>query len=711
MLQEGNYDVLEFSMPSQGMNQNIAPEDLPPSFAYMLENIVAKPLGEGQVRFGTAEVFSLPEADATILKLFPFMKADGSEQLLLYVQEYAHDATAHTFVIRNNRQFSFTSPHNTARYVEDTTIKVEYTLNGQMTLYDGIASLVSEGNVVTVTLEHNTFPAEAVITRISFSTGTIYKYDLDPQIPLNSLGAPLKQNLSVACVPRHATFIGKLLICNGVDRVMSWDGTILEEIYDFVSEDVQALNRIDGRHLSFVVSPSFEVGNYAVGNLLQVVANGITTQTAIAACALNAQTVTITTTTDLPLFAQDHALPSAKAEGEIFYQAWPPKFNFLFVAHDRLWALGEGAVGLEYRNPYEALRVYYASKPNTVTGWFNPQTKTVPSLDLSKKHGEPDNLEAICLMGNFIAFMGRKKTQIYQGQNPLPLDEGGDFAFNAILPIGIIHGDLLVDLPNDVFFITSGGLQSFSTLNVAKQFAVTSFDAVDPLIQQHVASMMASNASYRSSCSYRYDGGSIAGFKIGKNKVLCSLFSTTLYSWSVFSGDFEKATSFLTLGNRLYLSLHNKVYKYADGNDGTPPSYADQGEKGLIPFSWTLPVIHLKGRRFANKRYEVQMSYPSSFALRPGNGLSIGIGGDLPKSYQINSPCRFEVRGDALQSIPLQTQDPQEDSLGFRLEQPFAPLKDRLKFMASKFWLTLSGYTKDGPITFKKIKLYGIIER
>jgi hypothetical protein len=707
MLQEGNYDVLEFSMPAQGMNQNIAPEELPLSFAYMLENIVAKPLGEGQVRFGTATVFSLPQPDATILKLFPFMKADGSEQLLLYVQEYAHDATAHTFTVIDGLQasrFSFTSPDNIARYVKDTAIKVEYTLNGHMTLYDTVASLAMEGNVVTVTLEYNTFPAEAVITRISFSTGTIYKYDLDPRIPLNPLSAPLKQNLSVACVPRSVTFIGKLLICNGVDRVLSWDGRILEEIYDFVSEDVQALNRIDGRHLSFVTSPSFEIGNYAVGNLLQIVVNGITIQPTIAARTLNAQTVTITTTTDLPLFVQDQT--------EIFYQAWPPKFNFLFVAHDRLWALGEGSVGLEYRNPYEALRVYYASKTNTVTGWFNERTKTVPSLDLSKKHGEPDNLEAICLLGNFIAFMGRKKTQVYQGQNPLPLDEGGDFAFNAILPIGVIHGDLLVELPNDVFFINQSGLSSFSTLNVAKQFAVTSFDAVDPLIQQHVASMMASNASYRSSCSYRYDGGSIAGFKIGKNKVLCSLFSTTLYYWSLFSGDFEKASSFLTLGNRLYLSLHNKIYKYADGNDGTPPCYADQNGKGLIPFSWTLPVIHLKGRRFANKRYEIQMSYPSSFALRPGNGLSINISGDLPKSYQTTSPCRFEMRGDALQTIPLTPlEEPREESTGFRLDQPFSFFKDRLKFMASKFWLTVSGYTQDGPITLKKVKLYGVIER
>jgi len=301
---------------------------------------------------------------------------------------------------------------------------------------------------------------------------------------------------------------------------------------------------------------------------------------------------------------------------------------------------------------------------------------------------------------------------VYQGQNPLPLDEGGDFAFNAILPIGVAHGDLLIELPNDVFFINSSGLQSFSTLNVAKQFAVTSFDAVDPKIQQDVASMMASNVFYRAACSFKYDGGSVAGFKIGRNKVLCSLFSTTLYSWSLFSGDFEKAASFLTLGNRLYLSLHNKIYKYADGNDGTPPCYADQGGKELIPFSWTLPVIHLKGRRFANKRYELYLDYPSSFTVRGANQVSIGISGDLPKSYQIDSPCRFELRGDLLQTIPLtENEDPRADDLGFRFDQPFGFFKDRLKFLASRFWLTISGYTKDGPITLKKIKLYGIIER
>jgi hypothetical protein len=30
--------------------------------------------------------------------------------------------------------------------------------------------------------------------------------------------------------------------------------------------------------------------------------------------------------------------------------------------------------------------------------------------------------------------------------------------------------------------------------------------------------------------------------------------------------------------------------------------------------------------------------------------------------------------------------------------------------MASQFWLTVSGYTKDGPLVLKKVKLYGIVE-
>ena len=714
MLQEGGYDVLEFSPPAQGMNQNISPENLPLDFAYILENIVAKPLGEGHVRFGTFLEAALNDPTSRIMKKFPFVNTDGSEQIIAYVQEYVQDggATGFTFIEGYPYTFSFTSSHNAARYVKDTPIQVRYTFNGLGTIYDTIASVTVQGTTVTITLAQNALPPydflpdppiNPVINSVWYSTGTIYKYDVSSGV----ISPALRQNLSVGCVPRATTFLNTLVICNGVDKLLKWDGNALSEVYDFVKEQTANLTRIDNTHLSFTVSAHFNIADYAVGNLLQIKVNGVPTQMVIAASALNQQTLSITTTTNLPAFVPDQT--------NVFYQAWPPAFNFLFVAYDRLWGLGVGAVGLEYRNPDQAMRVFFMYKSGSLTDWFNENTKTVPSIDLSEKHGVPDNLEAIDFVNGYMVFIGREKTQVWTGSEPLGAVQAqgnATLTYNSTLSTGVVHGDLVIDLPNDTFFITKTGLQSFSSLNIAKQFAATSMNAVDPLIQQYVASITSSNVDYRASCSFKYDGGALAGFKIGRNKVICSLFSTSLYSWSLFSGDFLQASSFLTLGNNLYLSIGNKIFKYADSNDGTPPVYGDQNGQGFISFSWTLPVIHLKGRRFAGKRYEIQMDYPSSFTIRPENQMNIQISGDLPKSYQINTPCRFDVRGDALQTIPLTSDNPTRlNSLGFRLEQPYGFFKDRMKFLASKFWLTLSGYTKDGVLSIKKIKLYGIIER
>jgi hypothetical protein len=64
--------------------------------------------------------------------------------------------------------------------------------------------------------------------------------------------------------------------------------------------------------------------------------------------------------------------------------------------------LGEGAAGLALKASDQALRVYYPYKSNSLTDWFNEQTKKVPSLDLTEQHGLPDTLEAITHLGEYI---------------------------------------------------------------------------------------------------------------------------------------------------------------------------------------------------------------------------------------------------------------------------------------------------------------------
>lgn len=700
MLREAQFDVLEFTPPAQGMNRKVSAETLSGAYAYHLENITSQPLGCATVRCGTSLVYTLPDAEAVILRQFPFVKEDGSEQIVLYTQVYKADTTVSSLAIsqQNPYEFSFstTSP---SLYIQDTAIKVTYTYNGSHTIYDTIAKVSVSGETVTIALAQNFFPMAAQITGIYRSSATLYALD----VTALTLSPPLKQNLAVACIPRAVTFLDTLIICNGVDFIMSWDGTNLADIYDFVREQTGSLTRIDDHNFSFVPNGIFSLEDYPTGYLVKIETQGVTTIVTITNSTLSNNLLTITTQEILPAF---------QSATKIFYQDFPPTFSFLFVAHNRLWALGAGAAGLDYRASDEALAVYHTYRPNSITQWFNEQDKFVPRIDLSANHGEPDNLEAICQIGGYTAFVGRKKTQLYQGRNPVPFQDGGDFIFHSILNTGLIHGDLLIDLANDDVFVTKNGIQSFGTLNIGHQFAATAHETIDPLVQEYVASMTSSNLDYRAASSFKYEGAALAGFKIGRNKVLTSQFSTNLRGWSLFSGDFERAQSYLVMGNCLYLSLENQIFKYADGRDGSAILYGDQGGKGLIYYNWTLPVITFKGRRFAGRRYELEADYPSSFTLRPEDNLRISIRGDLPKSYEVSQSCRFELRGDRLNTIPF-TQDtlPIDGSIGFRFDQPYHFFKDRFKFLASKFWLTVSGWTKDGEISLKKIKLFGIIER
>ena len=716
MFQEGNYNVLEFNPPTQGMNCNIAPEVLTQDFAVVFENILPTPVGSSVVRYGTKRLTGVTlDPDAVIIEAFPYAKANGDSQMVLYVQTFVQDGTAQNFQVLAPNQFSFDTD-NLGAFNIDTPIKIPYTSLGVTTLYATIVSKTVVGQTVTITVQDNSFPLpieEVTINSVAFSQGSIYVYDLLS----STLGVVLKTGLSVGCVPRSVTFLNTLLICNGVDLVLRWDGVTLSEVVDFVKEDTAMnFNRIDNTHFSFSLSPQkadvFDITKYQNNNQIQLKINGVTTTTTVANIIQAENLITITTADNLPAFGNPP---------ELFYRDWPPAFSFMLVAHNRLWALGVGAVGLSYRDPVQALRVYFTYQPNTLTNWFDEKLKIVPFIDLAQTHGAPDNLEAIAYVSGLTIFMGRGKTQVWTGSEPLGAavdPTRPKFEFSSILPIGIVHGNLVVEMANDVYFVSQNGLLSFSTLNVAKQFAATASDAVDPLVRQYVTSTTTSNQAYRACRSFKYKSGAFCGFKIGLNKVLVSLYSTSLYAWSLFSGDFAKSQTFLaTLDNALYLLIDNQIYQYADGTKDTPPSYGDNNGQDLINFLWTLPVVHLSGRRWANKRYELQVDYSSSVVLGKENSLSILIHGDLRKSFALSDNYQLPFKGDVLQTIPLiasgrpDPDEPNAEALGFRLDEPYAYPKDRLKFLSSSFGVSVFGSTKNGKLYFKKIRLFGIAER
>lgn len=716
VLQEGNYDILELFPPAQGMNRNIAPDILTPDFATALENILPMPLGTATVRYGTRLLPGINlNAENVIMESFPFNKVDGSPQTLLYVQKYVQDYSTSNIQILSANSFRFRT--NTPNlYITDTAIKIMYSLNGQVTVFNYINNCVVVGNIVTVTIQDNSFvfPAgQMVINSIWYSQASIYVYNFNS----STLSAELITGLSSGCVPRAVNFLNKLIICNGVDPIMSWDGTNLIKVVDFIKENT-ATNfvRVNNTTFEFTISEPlrfiFDISRYENGNTIRLKNNGVIFTTIVTNIIRNNNTVVIKTADILPNFTPQMTL---------FFQAAPPAFNFMFVAYNRLWGLGTGAVSLAYRIPDQALRVYFSYQSNTLTGWFNENTRTVPSIDLSATHNVPDNIEAMAFINNNIAFIGRERTQIWTGSEPLgaAVDPNRPmFQFAGLLPVGAVHGNLIIDMPNDSYFVSQNGILSFSTLNVAKQFSATASTAVDPLVRQYVASITNSNVAYRACRAFKYKSGSFCGFKIGLNKILISLYSTNLYSWTLFSGDFSAAQTFLSdVDECLYLAIRNNIFQYADGNSGVP-IYGDNDGKNLINFLWTMPVIHMKGKRYANKRYEIRCDYSSGTVLNKANAMSIIIDGDLSKTFMLQDSYLFEYKGDALNTVPFidpanigaDPNNPPVNALGFRLDSPYMFFKNRLKFLSSNFTVNILGSTMNGQIRIKKVRLFGIIE-
>ncbi len=707
MFQESNYELTEFSVAPNGMNQFVSPDVLSPNFCYLLENIIPEPLGVGQVRYGTSLISNLSNPEFDIMRAFPFTHSGNIYQSILYIAYYVQDMTADeiTVISQSHVDLESVTPND---YIKDTKIKINYTLDAApYTLYSDLKNVIVDDTSVSLFLENNLLPDPTsgvlVITGIFRQYGSIYSYNFNT----NTLSAPLKTLLSVACCPRPTYISEALVICNGVNNVMYWDGVELKDWVEFVLEknSTNSFTKVLG-NIVFTKIDGFDISKYFIGNLINLQINGISNILTIAGNTVLLNVVTLSTIEAVPAFTGADTV-------SLFYQDKPPAFSYIYTAKDRLWALGPGSVGLEYRDTDQQLRAYYSYEtnpdPRAKYGLFNENTKTVPSIPMSDKHNIQDNFEAICQVNGFIAFVGRKITQVWSGSDP---SIGGDFAWNSNLQIGIFHGDLLVELANDVYFVSQNGVTSFGTLNVARQFSASFDNAVNPIVKSFVLDAYSSNSKYRKCVSFKYNDGNFCGFKISNNKILASLFSNKLDSWFYLSGDFGRASCFMEINKQLYMFVGNKIFKYANGNDGGQKKYGDNDGNSLIQISWTPGLIKFKGRKgYANKRYELSINYPSSFILNDKNIIEILIFGDIPKSFKLRDKCEFEQRGDLFGEEPLSISQGERVDPGFKLRKEFEIVNKKLKFVASSFWLSISGYVINGPITFRRIRLFGIGER
>ncbi len=407
--------------------------------------------------------------------------------------------------------------------------------------------------------------------------------------------APLKEDLDPNVIVSSINYQGQLIITNGVDPVLIYDGDNIEQLKGNASVLTSGAITQNARVLTFDIPQMFqeEMQRYVrVGTTVKLMNRNVEKEINVAniAYALPANNnVRVTLTLD--------ENPPDETRTILYKKDLPP-FSFITVANDRLWALAEGR---SYKNRFRpanlSMKAYYASNRKSVDSWFSQKTNEIEFVDLANNSSIPDNLEAILAFQGKVLFLGRETTQVWQGEDPTVIDDGQniqlpDFKWEMTIPVGIIQKSLFVEIPNDFIFLSKYGIISLSSINQYQQLSVSyNFSGG---INQHLTSQLEfieDDHDYRSLRAFSYSYGRFLGFKLKYN---CLIYQLKINGgWSIFSENFADSRSIFydKVTQELFLGMNDgKLLVYADKIKTQSYEEYDKGAMiWRIHYAWIYP--------------------------------------------------------------------------------------------------------------------------
>jgi hypothetical protein len=130
-------------------------------------------------------------------------------------------------------------------------------------------------------------------------------------------------------------------------------------------------------------------------------------------------------------------------------------------------------------------------------------------------------------------------------------------------------------------------------------------------------------------------------------------------------------------------------------------SYTDDGDSPIY-FVWTTHGTGDHNASYINKQYELFFDYPGEFVTDEGSSVSIDAYSSEPSPSMGSSSHRTVNKGDRLGAAPINR---------FYLQHQYSPVIGSMRFLSRRFHVMVHGLTKSGKLTFKKINMYGVINR
>jgi hypothetical protein len=481
--------------------------------------------------------------------------------------------------------------------------------------------------------------------------------------------------LNIQGTVRWTHFAGRLVLCNGLDDLLSWDGMTLRVVEQKIVDK--------GANLTFVSSTQFSIESdaafYPIGTEVRARLGGSTFVTSTVASTSGTNPVTVT--------LSDAVLTSVLDQVE--FTARPPKFSYIHAAHDRLWGFGGGPLKASgFSDSVDRSRVFYTAGLNDETVWYD-ENGLLQSINLADKIPVLDELTAMVVKDGMTVFFFKEHTQLWGGSDPTLT---GDFSWVKTLPLGVIHGDLVVALPNDVGFFTRFGARTLSRTLQTEQLDIGDLGAeINPTLTAEVGAMLANDNVYRAAQAFRYDRQGWFGFKpAGQSLVFQVLGAQT--GWTVFDGAFESASAFLnTPDGKLYLAEGGQLYLYDE------TVWADAGN--VVTTRWWTPWLNIGNsfKRWANKFYEV--------VTDQGAGVPLTL-----KRYKNYNSSSF-VESSVTASVAVDYWDETDWNTALWDNGAPTPERERDHFVADVFSYALESRSIEGPLTVFGFKLHGVREK
>lgn len=498
----------------------------------------------------------------------------------------------------------------------------------------------------------------------------------------------LKTGLDTTGTPRFCHFNQNVIICNGIDNNMVYDGSTVADLEEYV-EDTLASSETKVDTDTFTLTPGTgrENNDYPIGRGVRITMDSGATIVTSTVLTSSYNSGTDTTTVDL----STNVLTGTTID-KIEYLDKPPAFSFIFPAHDRLWALSGGELkAQQFRNNAQRMYLYYTQFTNNENGWFNSSTQEVPFINLADKHVINDELVGIGLMRDYLIIFGRYASQLWTGTIPIT---GGDFSWARTVQVGCVNGDMILSLDQDLLFMSPDGARNFSrvlqTDDIEQGQEIAS--DVQEMIRNQLSKIEVDDSKYKDVRAFRYGRGGFYGFKFPDE---CHIYPIKKRSqgWVRFTGVFSGALAYTNpTDGRLWIAKDNVLYYYNDEDE----VYDDNGD--AIPTNWWTPEFQAKGgHRWANRYIEIE--------TEAGDDMDIEI-----HRYKDNTVCAKKIYSIANLERSAYWDEAFWDVDFWDCDTDFGYPRIEEKYISFSTSYALKTNNTKGPLSLVALNLYGKAE-